>query len=109
LYTGTLNWIWKYPRSIDRTSFLCTLTLVEEGGRVSPLSPNVTFFNHLSIIVDIPSNLPTHDTSVSKKRRKKKNDVTLVENNSATLGLSPGIIISLDSQIPVSQYTYRLQ
>jgi hypothetical protein len=39
LYTGTLNWIWKNPRSIDWTSFLCVLTLVKTGGRVSPLSP----------------------------------------------------------------------
>ena len=88
---------------------MCTLTHVEEGGRVSPLSPDVAFFNHLSIIVDIPSNLPTHDTSQCRKKDEKKNAVALVENNSATLGLSPRIIKFLDSQIPVSQYTYRLQ
>ncbi len=34
LYVVTLNRFWKYPRSIDRTSFLCTLTCVESGGRV---------------------------------------------------------------------------
>jgi hypothetical protein len=31
------------------------ITCVETGGRVSPLSPGVVFFKHLSIIVDIPS------------------------------------------------------
>ncbi len=32
LYPVTLNWICKYPRVIDRTSFLCVLTRVETGG-----------------------------------------------------------------------------
>ncbi len=36
LYTDTLNRFWKYPRTLDRTSFLCELTCVEEGGRVNP-------------------------------------------------------------------------
>ncbi len=102
LYTDTLNWIWKYPRSIDRTSFLWTLTRTETGGRIRPLSPGFVFCNHLSIILDIPS--PSlhflHDSSTKKGGKKKSSGpVTLMENNSVSLGLSSKIIKWMDSQI----------
>ena len=55
-YTGTLNWLCKYPWAIDRTSSLCALMRSTAGGRVSPVSSGVSFFNHLSSAVGgIPS------------------------------------------------------
>jgi hypothetical protein len=102
LYTGTLNWIWKNPRGIDRTSFLCTLTRTETGGRVSPLSPGFAFCNHWSIIFDIPSpSLPASFTTLPQKKVGKKipGPVTLMQNNSVALGLSAKIIKWFDSQI----------
>ena len=108
LYVVTLNWLWKYPRVIDRTSFLCGLTHTEAGGRVNPLSPGVVFFNLLSIIVVVPSNLPPLPSrhfdikQMFKKRKKETNTrevVTITENNSETLGLSRtllgGVITSM--------------
>ena len=72
---------------------LC-VTRGEGGGRVSPLSPGVTFFNHLSIIVGIPYNLPplpSRHFDLKKRCNKegKKNTrevVTVTDNNSAALG-----------------------
>ena len=74
LYVVTLNCLWKYLRVIDRTSFLCVLTCAEAGGRVRPLSPSVTFFNHFSIVVGIPSTFLRflHDTWNQKRRKRKK-------------------------------------
>ena len=48
LYTDTLNWLWKYLWTIDRTSSLCVITCTTTGGRVSPVSSGVVFFNHVS-------------------------------------------------------------
>ncbi len=97
LYADTLSWIWKNPRAIDRTSFLCPLTRDEGGGRVSPLSPVFTFYNHWSIILDIPSpSLPLPSRTLQQKKvgKKKKSPVpvSLIKNNFVTLGLSPKII-----------------
>ncbi len=99
LYAGTLNWIWKNPRSIDRTSFLCALMRTEAGGRVSPLSPGFAFYNHWSIILDIPSpslqeSLEVSFTTLPKKKVKNKipGPVTVMKNNSVPLGLSAKII-----------------
>ena len=69
------------------------------------LSPDVTFINHLSIIVDIPCSLPTLSSRlfikkkcVKKGKTKKTREVaTLTENDSSVLGLSPKIIKLLNS------------
>jgi hypothetical protein len=70
LYTGTLNWILKYPWDIDRTSSLCVLTCTTVGGRVSPVSSGVAFFNHLSSVV---GHIPLTSLSSFSDTSKKKN------------------------------------
>ncbi len=116
LYVVTLNCLRKYLRVIDRTSFLCVLTSVESGGRVRPLSPGVTFFNHFFIVVGIPSTFLRflHDTWNQKRSKRKKPKV---------LSLSQKIILrSSDShqklfncwtlkfrQVSDSQYIHRVQ
>jgi hypothetical protein len=94
LYPDTLNWIWKNPRAIDRTSFLCSLTRAKQEVVSTPyhlVSPSATtgpsFWTFL-----LPPFLFLQRLNKQRWKKKSPGPVTLMKNNFVSLGLSGKII-----------------
>ena len=78
---------------------MCALTRITTGGRVSPVSSDVVFFNHLSR--DVGGGIPKpfsflHETLHKKSGKKRGKKNCPEENNSGSSRVPPKIIKMLE-------------